>query len=109
MRISDWSSDVCSSDLAAQLVKYAGGRRQAAVGDLGALLGERLGVPGVSMAAVEEGGNLADLVEQLVGPVTEHDVLATTLQLESRTPAFLDHTEEVVEIGRASCRERLCQ
>ena len=81
---------------AAQLVKYAGGRRKAAVSDLGALLGKRLDMLRIAMAAVEEGGNLADLVEQLVGPVTEQDIPTTALQFEPGTAAFLDYLEEVV-------------
>src|SRR3546814_14342173 len=33
MRISDWSSDVCSSDLASHLVPHVAGKRRVAVGD----------------------------------------------------------------------------
>src|SRR3546814_3073254 len=69
VRISDWSSDVCSSDLA-----------------------EGLGVPLPSgQAAVFE-------------PVGGHEMLVGE-------GAMRDHAvgEKVDQIGRASCRERVCQ
>src|SRR3546814_1759060 len=83
MRISDWSSDVCSSDLAEGVL----GRLEAAeLGDVGAG-GEGLVArpaqhqrPGIALA----GGTLADLRQTLV------------------------HAEGE-QIGRASCRERVCQ
>src|SRR3546814_3723164 len=65
MRISDWSSDVCSSDL----------RR------VGQATGDRL---------VETGANL---VEAFLGAGAGHEWLVV----------------RVAEIGRASCRERVCQ
>src|SRR3546814_2719433 len=68
MRISDWSSDVCSSDL------------------LDAVAHENVG-------AAEAGRTGADNRDFLLGPAHLGHV---------RTPALL-------EIGRASCRERVCQ
>src|SRR3546814_2659016 len=75
MRISDWSSDVCSSDLVAGLAyaMFAGGRTLA-----GAVL---LGL-GAVLAVITAPG-----VAQTAG---------TALSPEQ-------------EIGRASCRERVCQ
>src|SRR3546814_4613045 len=70
MRISDWSSDVCSSDLWHQ-------RRDAAGGFAVELAG--VGVHGVAFA-----GGGPDIKTQLACPVPG-------------------------EIGRASCRERVCQ
>src|SRR3546814_20329814 len=83
MRISDWSSDVCSSDLgeqpAADASDEGGGQRQR-VGD---------GEDGVRYDRRRDFGR-----RPAVGHRRYHD-----LPLRSR-PA---------EIGRASCRERVCQ
>src|SRR3546814_8442069 len=70
MRISDWSSDVCSSDLFARVRRYSAKN----------------------------------------GPVDDHlaQVLDTAqTQLAQQAPKFFDGHEG--EIGRASCRERVCQ
>src|SRR3546814_3704973 len=73
MRISDWSSDVCSSDLVDAAAAAGDGQAHALLvarrqGDLAALLGHRLG--------------------------------SVLHQVQDR----LDQ-----QIGRASCRERVCQ
>src|SRR3546814_7627100 len=81
MRISDWSSDVCSSDLAVEIV------------------GMQLGV---MIRHAAEQGDAADSVEvgrRLAGgePVGHFDHGALGIAVEQQ------------EIGRASCRERVCQ
>src|SRR3546814_9619320 len=70
MRISDWSSDVCSSDLLG--VVRTGTSRSFVVAD----------IPGLIQGA-SEGAGLGHL--------------------------FLRHLSRTREIGRASCRERVCQ
>src|SRR3546814_4037332 len=81
MRISDWSSDVCSSDLLCR--GRAGGRLGR---DSGA--GHRRGRPAEPAA-----------VPRLCAAV-----------LQSSAPCRLHETAPLVrEIGRASCRERVCQ
>src|SRR3546814_1982112 len=78
MRISDWSSDVCSSDLSAN---------NASVG--GAMIPLlTLGIPGSASTAVMLGAF------QIYG-------------LQPGEGLFRDQSE--LEIGRASCRERVCQ
>src|SRR3546814_7848843 len=72
MRISDWSSDVCSSDLLQR--------------------GDHLGAAGVAGVAVEVGAGEAVAGEEAV---------------DHRPHALAD--EGGNEIGRASCRERVCQ
>src|SRR3546814_9602678 len=72
MRISDWSSDVCSSDL-----KVDAGDRQRAEGR-----GEFL----------PDGGDFHPVDEDRRKPVGR-----------------LEHDRAAGEIGRASCRERVCQ
>src|SRR3546814_2879646 len=73
MRISDWSSDVCSSDLGGA-DQRGGGHRQGEDGD---------------QAAVPRDDPVVD------------DVLG-----QQRAD---DHQAGVQQIGRASCRERVCQ
>src|SRR3546814_9231095 len=70
MRISDWSSDVCSSDL-------------------------------MAVRANKQNGTGLALVPRAVNPLYR-DVVAAT------TPAQ-GIEQQFVEIGRASCRERVCQ
>src|SRR3546814_5559686 len=96
MRISDWSSDVCSSDLLAALV----GRRD--VGDLrhrrdDGLLERRLRMLAV-VDQIEAVGNLARLVRLAVAGSQRRAELA-----------LVAVGSLVQEIGRASCRERGCQ
>src|SRR3546814_15194499 len=59
MRISDWSSDVCSSDLVARKAAYCAGRHRLGTEGVGRLLGEAQEVAGK-----EEAGDLAPAVRQ---------------------------------------------
>src|SRR3546814_13011977 len=77
MRISDWSSDVCSSDLAGRQVRRA--------------VAHRRELEGRRRRGAGHGGDRG-LVERLVGVV------------DGDLPAAVGH-----QIGRASCRERVCQ
>src|SRR3546814_12935921 len=89
MRISDWSSDVCSSDLA--YPPHADRRSS-----LGAGLRHHRSDPGRMMAkkkkAADE-GSWGKLVRDIVV------ILLLVLGIHSC----------VAKIGRASCRERVCQ
>src|SRR3546814_1676374 len=88
MRISDWSSDVCSSDLTAA----AGHVQHVALAEklLGALLAE-------DGAAVDPRGDLkADARREVRLDRAGDDVDRGALRRHD-------------EIGRASCRERVCQ
>src|SRR3546814_17706714 len=95
MRISDWSSDVCSSDLAGQfakedpawiLVHHRRAARRVGAQIVEDALHRRLA--GLEFAAVEQ--QLADA-----------DIIAAVL-------AVVTDTQDR-QIGRASCRERVCQ
>src|SRR3546814_14586691 len=118
MRISDWSSDVCSSDLIARrLAKLA----QA---------------PFIKVEATKftEVGYVGRDVEQIIRDLTEVAIHTTREKLRQQVKAQAElHAEERVldalvgtsaspdtrqklrprlrqrEIGRASCRERVCQ
>src|SRR3546814_1191420 len=100
MRISDWSSDVCSSDLRfghAAFANGGGGGRHAGAADFGAfsdifedIFGEFMG--GASARGRPQARRGADL---------RYDM---EISLEE---AF--HGKSADKIGRASCRERVCQ
>src|SRR3546814_10009252 len=75
MRISDWSSDVCSSDL-------AGGLR----------------------AVRDDEGDLGGKARLRAGPDQRLQVGAAA---RNEDPQL--HRRHLSEIGRASCRERVCQ
>src|SRR3546814_9254373 len=85
MRISDWSSDVCSSDLVIEVVALDGH---------GLLLGSLCGGLDVAQTAGHE--DLHDLVGHARSVVERHQVLEGV-------------GLETDQIGRASCRERVCQ
>src|SRR3546814_4904357 len=86
MRISDWSSDVCSSDLAALQQSVM----RMASGDLSVRAS-----PGKSK--VTELASLADSFNHMAAALQHRE-------------AELRHQMEVTrKIGRASCRERVCQ
>src|SRR3546814_17319933 len=95
MRISDWSSDVCSSDLevaARDLVRNALRMRPDRI-----ILGEVRG---------------AEAIEMLQAMSTGHDGSMATIHANSARDAF-GRLEMLLgfggKIGRASCRERVCQ
>src|SRR3546814_11924997 len=102
MRISDWSSDVCSSDLLAAIIE-----------ELLSILADRVKLYGVmreELVAVRD--EFATPRRTLVAPAAdgiddedliEREEMVITVTLDGyikRTP---------LEIGRASCRERVCK
>src|SRR3546814_4969218 len=86
MRISDWSSDVCSSDLRRLLLRKQHQQRIA-----NARLMQLENVDGMRVAR-----------HQLHLHLQEARVVGFEIDHERRV-------ERHVEIGRASCRERVCQ
>src|SRR3546814_5196469 len=88
MRISDWSSDVCSSDLA-----------------------WKARASGIAVSSPQEALVLASVVEKETGVATERRMVAglysNRLKIGMRLQA--DPTIIYPQIGRASCRERVCQ
>src|SRR3546814_10966266 len=83
MRISDWSSDVCSSDL---LARAAQRREDAEAAGVGEEI-EHARIP----RHRGDGGPMVALVEEPAGLLP------------------LPRLGQKAEIGRASCRERVCQ
>src|SRR3546814_9549229 len=111
MRISDWSSDVCSSDLLslATLVLRVLDRRSrwrtpaVVLSMLGLALfyGDGLITPAISVLSAVEGLHIATpLFEPYVVPIALA-ILVALFAIQSHGTAK--------EIGRASCRERVCQ
>src|SRR3546814_3645656 len=90
MRISDWSSDVCSSDLHQSGLRHHGARR-------GRLM-EKLLLP----AFAEPVHAAQQVFRHALNALSEPGLVQTISDvpgLERMAP----------EIGRASCRERVCQ
>src|SRR3546814_6544025 len=102
MRISDWSSDVCSSDLFT-----AGGIATPA----DAAMMMQLGAEGVFVGSgIFKSGNPAQRAEAIVKGTTffdDPDVVAKVSR--GLGEAMVGINVEDIQIGRASCRERVCQ
>src|SRR3546814_16393818 len=103
MRISDWSADVCSSDLSSfDLVVSAGALHL--VNDLPgalALIRRVLKPDGLFLAAFPGGASLTRTRAALLAG----DIAATA----GAAPRIAPLVDVRAEIGRASCRERVCQ
>src|SRR3546814_9567710 len=102
MRISDWSSDVCSSELS--------------------VAGERKGWSAASERTLRHGDDVAwcdrevgrqvTIVDDLVQAdgVAGGSAVAPAIQAGAvRRRELVDATRGQYQIGRASCRERVCQ
>src|SRR3546814_3217950 len=88
MRISDWSSDVCSSDLREMENRY---RSMSTFGvrNIGGF-----------NARLEEARKKGEILTRRV---------QTGFDPDTGKPVFEEQTLDMTEIGRASCRERVCQ
>src|SRR3546814_20741594 len=101
MRISDWSSDVCSSDLEAQ----RGQLRSALMASFQAMRGQG---DGAVVSDDQRRRRMAEAIATALRPLRA--------QLSSEQQQMLDaeltlqaNARRVTEIGRAPCRERECQ
>src|SRR3546814_15104198 len=129
MRISDWSSDVCSSDLGDglydaieclstdELVAFSNTGRvyTVAVSSLPSARGD--GQPVTSMMEVESGSRITHMIagaaqqRYVLGTQAGYGFITTLKDLTTRQRAgkkFIQ-LDDGDEIGRASCRERVCQ
>src|SRR3546814_19615030 len=132
MRISDWSSDVCSSDLDLEqppaLPGLPGSPEEAvaiAVNENPQLLAAHaeakaarydVRVAAASrlprLSAVASGGYnnyLGTLTGNLPGRVFQQAQTTATVGLSATIPLYQGGLPAAEEIGRASCRERVCQ
>src|SRR3546814_11014858 len=98
MRISDWSSDVCSSDLQAPL--HAGREARTTTTAQVRILDARLQVGGSQVLDRRAQADVA--AARLIGAqiLRRGDIHARGQRLDQQV---------LFEIGRASCRERVCQ
>src|SRR3546814_19455638 len=110
MRISDWSSDVCSSDL---LLRETVEQREAVL----------TGRQKARRNALEAANALATIRKEhgaLTGSISAaHDALEVIKRQKSAADAIIEVGKDIarktreargnVEIGRAQCRERVCQ
>src|SRR3546814_7085149 len=110
MRISDWSSDVCSSDLILLVISF----RYHVVTIVAVFLALAVGVA-LGGGPLSELGRSSDEANARVSE--ENDKLTDDLkqaeQVSGFQDKFLNNTLPAnlgsVQIGRASCRERVCQ
>src|SRR3546814_4841825 len=99
MRISDWSSDVCSSDLISLFETL---RNVAWTGFLVSVL--RTNQSGAAQAERER-----HAVFSILGGVLVVQLVVDALLTPDMTLSSLDSVGSLAEIGSASCRERVCQ
>src|SRR3546814_13831474 len=108
MRISDWSSDVCSSDLAVAVAKYAFPNRLGALGlaGLSAIFSNTgyMGIP-LLMLAFGEAGMLPAIITTILNGAVIMAFGIVLLELD----VHQGKGGLVAQIGRASGRERVCQ
>src|SRR3546814_21016835 len=106
MRISDWSSDVCSSDLERREVRAGTGFRKALappVVDVGDTREKAL-LLRIGPECRDDRADHIDVERRAFGGMRERHLLLEDIALRGR-PALA----AIVEIGRAPCRERVCQ
>src|SRR3546814_2823907 len=106
VRISDWSSDVCSSDLVSRLVPDANPAHDA-VWNLG---DQRKGLACADNDHSNEHDHIQDVHDGRVAAVDVVDGLGETFAHEPAEELEDDVAHEQYEKnGRASCRERVCR
>src|SRR3546814_14724424 len=110
MRISDWSSDVCSSDLRPDAGRRAGsGARAGPIDDarhielIGQVLADQGDLPIVVLGTEADAG-----IERRVAVLPGQRITETRGQIRVAV-ADIGVEADLAEIGRASCRERVCQ
>src|SRR3546814_14216877 len=111
MRISDWSSDVCSSDLQIgttfAFLHQQGQLLEREFGGIGMDGGDRAGMAGIDVAQIEKGRSIAQLLEQ--DAVRAHPERALEQMLGRDIGGALSILSIEHEIGRAYCRESVGQ
>src|SRR3546814_2894601 len=103
MRISDWSSDVCSSDLGLDALRHGLGGAADRVGHVEHADGRDEGrhVQRAGLAERAPGRRL-DLVDRAEHPVGVDQALAELAQVVVRQPRSEEHTSELQALMRTS-------
>src|SRR3546814_20237030 len=106
MRISDWSSDVCSSDLPHQIARPVGGQlRRCEIEDA-----EHRLLPLADREAADRIAVEADGGQRRGRTRAQPFVERTLLDAEQRRARRMRPVRiEALANGRASCRDRVCQ
>src|SRR3546814_8976726 len=111
MRISDWSSDVCSSDLGTPILDRPGGGevRDAGTSDIGIDSATRQSAEGPEGTDPVESGAIETHHDEqplpVVRPTFRDRLTKARSTFSGSLGSLLSRTDK---IGRASCRERVC-
>src|SRR3546814_15911691 len=106
MRISDWSSDVCSSDLAA-CASSNGNSNESMVSPVARNAGRSTAFEAPSIGPAPVATNVT---RSCHADVIDLHLKGRTIVMKDRPMrAVLIAAPLLVQIGRASCRERVCQ
>src|SRR3546814_11113137 len=109
MRISDWSADVCSSDLKT----LYGVKGEVPEGDHRQRFGEARIVREGGDVTIVACGRMVGFSEKVSDKLAGEGIGVALLDLRTLSPldeeAILDSDEATGQIGRASCRERVCR
>src|SRR3546814_14871923 len=114
MRISDWSSDVCSSDLSCDSCQKIRANNQREAGLLQSIPVESVPFRSVSMDFItnlpktKTGNESIFVVVDRFSKMAEFIPMHGDLNAKEVAKLFIDNVFKH-QIGRASCRERVCQ
>src|SRR3546814_5793855 len=98
MRISDWSSDVCSSDLSAETLRIRQGDLEGLPRGVLVYRDERWDADAFGVAASDE----------MSGPLGRDHAHVDLVGRDDLVEVDVEAVREE-EIGRSSCRERVCK
>src|SRR3546814_15745008 len=109
MRISDWSSDVCSSDLNEGRRRDRPAPRRAAAFARGLADPALVRRPADPPAPAARGALARACTDGALGALALSLALPQEARRNAKQPSFRAGRMHAAEIGRASCRERVCQ
>src|SRR3546814_16901610 len=109
MRISDWSSDVCSSDLSVgQIHKYSVALYKTLEAETGQPVGFRQ-VSNIRLARTRDRWDEFMFYKGVADTIGVRVDVLTPAQVKEAWPMCETHGILGAQIGKASCRERGCQ
>src|SRR3546814_18024297 len=114
MRISDWSSDVCSSDLIHSLVQQVAGTTTQLSGLVGAVASQAQRSEQAMADQRSEIDQVATAINEMSAAAHEVAMSAqraaeAAQQTDQQGVAAKQVVDQSIQIGRASCRARVCQ
>src|SRR3546814_12211796 len=105
MRISDWSSDVCSSDLFMTHIDRRTQHFERTLDDLDCPIDSSTKAARIGKQNIHQGAAFADRLRTVSISMTRISSAAPQVMAASATL----NAAQCQQIGRASCRERVCQ